>query len=228
MARHKKDKEKKEPFDGFTFPSCWDDMNFERAEFFPDADEALEKKYREYLKLRDRITKPIKLIILDVDGVLTDGGIYVDADGRELYKAFNVKDGLGITLAKQVGIATAIITGKESSIVAHRAAALGIELVYQGNLDKRAAYADIKEKTGLRDEEIAYIGDDVLDLPIMTQVGFPMAVADAVEEVLDIAEFVAPEVGGHGAVRICYEEILRAQGKWDKIIGDLSDTKLNQ
>ena len=115
--------------------------------------------------------KRVKLIIFDVDGVLTDGGIYIGADG-ELFKPFFCRDGLGITLAHRAGLKTAIITGRQSEHLRYRAKELHITEVYQGNLDKREAYRDLKAKLGLADEEIAYFGDDLVDLPIMGQVGF--------------------------------------------------------
>ena len=162
--------------------------------------------------------KKIKCIILDVDGVLTDGGIYVAPDGSELYKPFYARDGLAITLARKVGLSTAIITGRASSIVEHRARELHIDLVYQGKLDKRAAYADSKAKMGYADEEIAYVGDDIVDLPIMRMVGLPCAVGDAVPEVREIAQIIAAEHGGRGAVREIYEIILKTQGLWDEVL----------
>ena len=126
--------------------------------------------------------KKIKLIIFDVDGVMTDGGIYVGAEG-ELYKPFNCKDGLGITLAHRSGLRTAIITGRESKQLAYRAGELHITEVMQGHRNKRGAYKELKDRQGLTDAEIAYVGDDLIDLPVMLQVGLPMAVADAVTEV---------------------------------------------
>ena len=162
--------------------------------------------------------KKIKCVILDVDGVLTDGGIYVAPDGSELYKPFYARDGLAITLAHKVGIVPAIITGRASSIVENRARELHIDLVYQGKLDKRAAYADIKAKTGLTDEEIAYIGDDLVDLPILRMVGLPCAVGDAVPEVKEAAQIIADAHGGRGAVREIYEIILKTQGLWDEVL----------
>ena len=161
--------------------------------------------------------KKIKLVIFDVDGVLTDGGIYIGEKG-ELYKPFFCRDGLGITLAHNAGLKTAIITGRQSSQVAFRAKELKISEVYQGNPDKRAAYQQLKEQNGLCDEEIAYIGDDLIDLPIMCQTGLPMAVADAVPEVRAEARLVAGFSGGHGAVRELLEFILKAQDKWDNLI----------
>lgn len=161
--------------------------------------------------------RKIKLVIFDVDGVLTDGGIYIGETG-ELYKPFFCRDGLGITLAHNAGIKTAIITGRQSAQVAFRAKELKIHEVYQGSLDKRAAYNLLKERTGLLDEEIAYVGDDLIDLPIMCQVGLPMAVADAVPEVREKARLVAGFPGGHGAVRELLEFILKAQDSWDDLI----------
>lgn len=162
--------------------------------------------------------KKIKCIILDVDGVLTDGGIYVAPDGGELYKPFFARDGLIISLARKVGITTAVITGRASSIVENRMRELHIDLVYQGSLDKRAAYADIKGRTGLGDAEIAYIGDDIVDLPILREVGLPCAVGDAVPEVRETAQIIAAAPGGRGAVREIYEIILKTQGLWERIL----------
>ena len=162
--------------------------------------------------------KKIKCVILDVDGVLTDGGIYIAPDGSELYKPFFARDGLAVTLAHKVGITPAIITGRASSIVENRVRELHIDLVYQGRLDKRSAYRDIKERTGLTDEEIAYIGDDIVDLPIMRMVGLPCAVGDAVPEVKEAAQIIADAHGGRGAVREIYEIILKTQGLWEDVL----------
>ena len=162
--------------------------------------------------------KKIKCVILDVDGVLTDGGIYVAPDGSELYKPFFARDGLVISLASRAELVTAIITGRSSTIVAHRAKDLHIDLVYQGCHNKCTAYADIKKKSGLGDEEIAYIGDDIIDLPVMRMVGLPCAVGDAVPEVKEIAQIIANERGGRGAVREIYEIILKTQGRWDEVL----------
>lgn len=171
--------------------------------------------------------KNIKLIIFDVDGVLTDGGIYIGEQG-ELYKPFFCRDGLGITLAQQAGIKTAIITGRTSAQLAYRAQELKITEVYQGHSDKRAAYAELKEKLQLQDAEIGYIGDDLIDLPVMLQTGLPMAVADAVPEVRQEALLVSGFNGGHGAVRELLEFILKAQGQWGTIIEKfMAPAKLN-
>lgn len=161
----------------------------------------------------------IQLVIFDVDGVLTDGGIYVGADG-ELYKPFNCRDGLGITLWHRAGLQTAVITGRESSMLARRAAELKITAVWQGKHDKRAAYQELKERFQLADEAIAYIGDDLIDLPVMLQVGLPVAVGDAVDEVKQQSALVTTQTGGHGAVREALEFILQVQNKWEGLVAD--------
>ena len=159
----------------------------------------------------------IRLVIFDVDGVLTDGGIYIGAEG-ELYKAFFCRDGLGIALAHKHGLGTAIITGRESPQVTRRSKELHIDAVWQGCMDKRQAYEELKEKFSLKDEEIAYIGDDLIDLPVMVQVGLAAAVADAVPEVRAHAHVVSGFPGGRGAVREILEFVLKAQGKWKGIV----------
>ena len=161
--------------------------------------------------------KKIKLIVMDVDGVLTDGGIYIGENG-ELYKPFNVRDGLGINIALRLGFKFAIITGRKSKQLEIRAKELGINDVFQGKIYKRNAYNNIKEKFGLGDEEIAYVGDDLIDLPIMAQVGFPATVADAPSEVKNYSCVVSDLNGGRGAVREVIEFILKAQGLWQDIV----------
>ena len=161
--------------------------------------------------------KKIKLIIFDVDGTLTDSKIYVGANG-EFFKVFHCQDGLGIKLAQNCGIQTAILTGRESVYTANRAKELGINAVKQGHMDKRNAYKDLKAEFNLRDEEIAYVADDLIDLPVFVQVGFRAAVGNANIEVKERAHFVAENDGGNGAVREVAEFILKAQGKWAEII----------
>lgn len=159
----------------------------------------------------------VKLIIFDVDGVLTDGGIYHGGHG-ELFKAFHCRDGFGITLAHSCGLKSAIITGRTSAMTSWRAAELKISAVMQGQMNKRDAYKKIKTQFGLADEEICYVADDVIDLPVFVQVGFRAAVGDAVPEVIERAHFVANNFGGRGAVREVIEFILKAQGFWADII----------
>ena len=159
----------------------------------------------------------IKLIIFDVDGTLTDSKIYVGANG-EFFKAFHCQDGLGIKIAQNCGIQTAILTGRESVYTANRAKELGITAVKQGHMDKRNAYKDLKAEFNLRDEEIAYVADDLIDLPVFVQVGFRAAVGNANIEVRERAHFVAENDGGNGAVREVIEFILKAQGKWAEVV----------
>ena len=159
----------------------------------------------------------VQLIIFDVDGVLTDGGIYHSASG-ELFKAFHCRDGFGITLAHSCGIKSAIITGRTSGMTEWRANELKISAVMQGQMNKRDAYKKIKAQFGLRDEEICYVADDVIDLPVFVQVGFRAAVGDASPEVIERAHFVANNFGGRGAVREVVEFILKAKGFWAAII----------
>ncbi|MBI4378015.1 MAG: HAD hydrolase family protein [Nitrospinae bacterium] len=160
--------------------------------------------------------KRIKLLIMDVDGVLTDGRIVIDDRGREL-KFFDVKDGHGIALAHRAGLITAIISGRNSGVVDIRAKELGIKIVYQNSIDKIKSYESILKKTGLKDGDVAFIGDDIVDLPLMRRVGLSIAVADAVSNVKDAADMVTEKKGGRGAVREAIEFILDAKGLWKKI-----------
>lgn len=158
----------------------------------------------------------IKLLILDVDGVMTDGRITYDNDGGEL-KSFDVKDGHGLKLLQRAGIEIGIITGRQSAVVARRAAELGIELVYQGAKDKLVPFNEILEKLRISAEEVAYVGDDVVDLPVMRRVGFAVTVADAVEDVKPFADLVTARDGGRGAVREVCDFLLKKSGRWDAV-----------
>ena len=162
-------------------------------------------------------TPKTQLLVLDVDGVLTDGGLYVDDKGQPS-KKFNVKDGLGIKLAQRFGIQVAILTGKTSNVVDHRAKELGIEHVIQGSKDKGADIKALCETTGIPIQHAAMIGDDLPDLPAFAVVGFKIAVGDAVDELKAAADFVTTKAGGRGAVREAIEHLLKAQGKWDAAI----------
>lgn len=161
--------------------------------------------------------KNIKLVIIDVDGVLTDGAIYIDAQGGES-KAFNVLDGAGISYLHRSGVKTAIISGRNAAAVVHRAKELGIEDVYQGAKNKIDAYKQLLEKYTLSDKEICYIGDDLIDLPILYRVGFPVAVANASPLVKKHSAYVTRARGGCGAVREVAEKILKFQDKWHLIM----------
>ncbi len=173
--------------------------------------------------------KKVKLIIMDVDGTLTDGGIYIGENG-ELFKSFHCRDGFGITLAKRAEIEIAFITGRVSKHLLVRAQELNInpEAILQGHLDKREAYIEIKNKFNLADDEIAYIGDDILDLPIMVQVGFTGTVANAVTEVKTRTCVVSDFNGGEGAVREIIEFILKAKNLWNGIVAEYLNPEIKQ
>jgi 3-deoxy-D-manno-octulosonate 8-phosphate phosphatase (KDO 8-P phosphatase) len=165
--------------------------------------------------MNERLYK-IKLLLLDVDGVMTDGRIIFDSNGVES-KFFNVKDGHGIKLLQRAGIEVGIVSGRKSQVVADRAAELGIVRVFQGSLDKLAIYRQIIDETGYADDQIAFMGDDIIDIPVLRRVGFAAAPADAVAEVLPYAHFVARNRGGWGAVREICDLILKGQGAWEKV-----------
>lgn len=156
----------------------------------------------------------VRLMIFDVDGVLTDGSLHYGANG-ELIKTFNVLDGHGIKLLERAGVATAIISARQSAIVARRAADLGIAHVIQGAHDKRAAFARLLTTTGYTPEQCGFVGDDVIDLPILLQVAFAASVPNAHPEVRARVHHVTQAAGGHGAVRELCDFILRAQGSYD-------------
>ena len=156
----------------------------------------------------------IKLVLLDVDGTLTDGGIYRGNNGEEL-KRFNVKDGYAIVNAQKLGIEFGIITGRKSELVEIRARELKIKYLYQGISEKTVVLEEIIKKTGLTKGEIAYMGDDLNDLLIIKQVGLSGTPKDAVDEVIQVADFVSKKNGGSGAVREFIEHILKKDGKWE-------------
>jgi 3-deoxy-D-manno-octulosonate 8-phosphate phosphatase (KDO 8-P phosphatase) len=153
----------------------------------------------------------IRLLIFDVDGVLTDGSLFVGDDGQE-YKAFNSRDGHGIKMLLKYGVEVAIITGRTSQVVEHRMANLGITHVYQGKLDKLPAYEELREKLGISPEETAYVGDDVVDLPVMRRVGLAIAVQDAHPLVRQHSHWQTPSTGGRGAARDVCEMLMEAKG----------------
>jgi 3-deoxy-D-manno-octulosonate 8-phosphate phosphatase (KDO 8-P phosphatase) len=155
--------------------------------------------------------KKIKLVIFDVDGVMTDGGLTIGDDGQE-YKTFNTQDGLGMKLLKQSGVQMAIITGRTSNVVKQRAESTGVAHFYQGVDDKLAAFNDLMNKLNVRAEEVAFMGDDVVDMPPMLRCGLAISVPDAPESVKSRAHYVTLKAGGHGAVREVCELIMQAQG----------------
>lgn len=144
--------------------------------------------------------KKIKLLIMDCDGVLTDGRLYFSADGEEL-KVFNVKDGQGIMSWHEAGFKSAIISGRESKIVNRRATELGISYIRQGSYDKTQCFSEILEEENISADEVAYIGDDIGDIDLLKIVGFPVAVGDAVEKLFPFILYKTRTKGGYGAVR---------------------------
>lgn len=168
----------------------------------------------------DCLAKDIKLIILDCDGVLTDGGLYYDHDGN-VTKRFNVLDGLGIKAAQACDLIVGVITGLDAKSVATRMNDLGIVDYYAGHLKKMVCIEEIKEKYSLEWNQIAYVGDDWIDLAPMKKVGLPIAVANAMPEVKDVAVFHTDAAGGHGAVREALNFIMKAQGKLEEIVNSI-------
>ena len=161
--------------------------------------------------------KRIKLLLLDVDGVLTDGKIVYDDTGAEI-KAFNAKDGLGIKMFMGAGIEVGIVTGRASRALLHRCDNLGISLIFDQVRDKTGVLEVISKEKGVGAEHIAFVGDDLVDIPLMKRVGLSVAVADAHETVLEHADMVTSAQGGAGAVREVCEAILKAQGLWEKVL----------
>jgi 3-deoxy-D-manno-octulosonate 8-phosphate phosphatase (KDO 8-P phosphatase) len=164
----------------------------------------------------------IKLLLLDVDGVLTDGSIVYLPAGIET-KAFSTRDGLGLRLLQQAGVVVGMITARSSEVVQRRAENLGITLVYQGAGAKRAVYEKIIADLGVTPEQVAYMGDDWLDLPVMTRVGLAVAVADAAPEVCEVAHYVTSRPGGRGAVREVCDLIVEALGKREELLAKYLD-----
>lgn len=159
----------------------------------------------------------IRLIVLDVDGVLTDGGIIVDDNGVES-KRFHVRDGFAIRAAMRVGVQVAVVTGRASRVVALRMAELQVPHVLQGVKDKRIGLETVCQQAKVDPSEAAFMGDDLIDLPALLRCGYPMTVADAAKEVRDVARYTTHARGGHAAVREAIEHILKAQDKWDAVV----------
>ena len=160
----------------------------------------------------------VKLVVFDIDGVLTDGSIIWQYSAGWNAKVFDVKDGFGILLLLKAGLEVAFISGRQSIAVDHRAKDLGVTHVIQGAEDKLAALREVMLKTGVREDEIAFVGDDLNDLPVLRRVGFACAPADAVAEVKQVAELVTKAPGGKGCAREVAEKILKAQDRWAGIV----------
>lgn len=167
--------------------------------------------------MTDKDLTQIRLLILDVDGVLTDGGIIVHSDGAES-KRFSVTDGHRIKLWQRSGGQIAIISGRETAATTIRAQQLGIAYVMQGCLDKLPAFEELLEKAGVTPEQTAYIGDDLMDIPLVRRVGLGVAVANASEELKKYAQYVTQRSGGDGAVAEVVEYLLKKQMKWDTLM----------
>jgi 3-deoxy-D-manno-octulosonate 8-phosphate phosphatase (KDO 8-P phosphatase) len=168
--------------------------------------------------LKDRAAK-IKLLILDVDGVMTDGRIVLNDRGEEI-KCFNVKDGQGLRLLMKAGVDVVLVTGRTSKVIEYRAKDLGIRELYQGIDDKESLCIELINGKRLNSEQVCCIGDDLPDIPMFNRVGLPIAVADAAVEVRDSACHVTRKGGGKGAIREVCELILKAQGSWPRIISN--------
>lgn len=156
----------------------------------------------------------IRLVIFDVDGVLTDGSLFFDAEGQE-YKAFYARDGLGMKMLQSTGVIIAIITARSSPVVKHRMDNLGIQHVYQGQLDKLAAFKQLATKLKVEPQQVAYVGDDVIDIAVMLQVGLAIAVADAHALTIKHSHWQTQAIGGRGAAREVCELIMQAQGTFE-------------
>jgi len=163
------------------------------------------------------LAKKVEVLLLDVDGVLTDGSIIYTHSGTEM-KAFSTRDGLGIRLLQEAGVAVGLITARSSEAVRRRAEDLGLTLVFQGVRNKIEAYERIMAEQQWQPAQIAYMGDDWLDLPLLTRVGLAAAPADAVKEVKAVAHYVARQPGGRGAVREVCELIIEARGEYEKLL----------
>ena len=166
--------------------------------------------------------KDIKFLVLDVDGTLTDGKIYVDDKGNS-FKAFNVKDGFALVNWLKLGGEVAILTGKKSNIVERRAKELGIKYIIQGSKNKKQDLKNLLKELNITFENVAYMGDDLNDLGVMKSVGFSACPKDSVQEVLEITNFISSKNGGDGAVREFLEHIMKKNGMWKKILEKYSN-----
>jgi 3-deoxy-D-manno-octulosonate 8-phosphate phosphatase (KDO 8-P phosphatase) len=163
--------------------------------------------------------KKIKLLILDVDGVMTDGSIILDNDGNE-YKRFHVRDGHGIKMIQRAGITVGIITGRKSKVVEMRAKELGIKEVYQRIFQKSAVYEELLKKYDCTDENAAFMGDDIVDQELVKRAGLTAAPSDAEEEIKELTDLVMKRGGGRGAVREFIDIILKSSGLWERVSGE--------
>ena len=166
--------------------------------------------------------KRLKLMLFDVDGVLTDGRVSIGSDGSEA-KSFSIRDGAAIVIAQREGLPIGLLSGRPSEATSRRAAELGINLVVQGGPDKRRAFAGILTGHHLDADDVGYMGDDLPDLPLLARVGLAAAPSDAVPEVRSRAHWVSRQPGGHGAVRELLELVLRARSRWDAVVASVEE-----
>jgi len=172
------------------------------------------------MTLEDRARR-IRLVLFDVDGVLTDGVVVMHADGSES-KGFHIKDGAAIVWAQRAGVQVGLLSARSSGATTHRAAQLAVRMVQQGVTSKASAFDTILKSSGLTEDAVSYMGDDLLDLPVLERAGLSAAPADAAREVRQRVHWVSEAAGGRGAARQLIELVLRAQGRWDEIVGGLS------
>jgi len=165
----------------------------------------------------ERRASRIKLLLMDCDGVLTDGRLWLTEDGNE-QKTFNTHDGLGLSLFHRAGLKSGIISGRSSTAVERRARELGVEFVRQGDADKVEAFEEIMRLAGVNEDQVAFVGDDLPDIPLMKRSELAVAVADAMEETRLAAHYVTRAEGGRGAIREVVELILKAQGRWNDLL----------
>ncbi len=165
----------------------------------------------------------LRMLLFDVDGVLTDGRILIHADGSES-KEFNIRDGAGLVWAQRAGLAVGLLSARLADATSVRATQLGITTVVQGSSNKLAGYQQILDDAGLTDEQVGYMGDDLQDLPVLRRAGFSAAPADAVPEVRAAVQWVSASRGGFGAARECIEHVLRAQGRWHAAVAEYLGT----
>ncbi len=170
------------------------------------------------LTLTERARR-VRLVLLDVDGVLTDGKILLHADGTES-KTFDIRDGTGIVLAQKAGVRVGLLSARQSASTTERANQLRITIVRQGALDKLTTYEALLAELGLEDDDVAFMGDDLLDLPVLARVGLAAAPADAVPEVRAVAHWVSRARGGDGAVRELAEVVLKSQDRWNALVAE--------
>jgi 3-deoxy-D-manno-octulosonate 8-phosphate phosphatase (KDO 8-P phosphatase) len=173
------------------------------------------------MSVEDRARR-VRLVLFDVDGVLTDGVVVMHGDGSES-KGFHIKDGAAIVWAQRAGVQIGLLSARSSGATTHRAAQLAVRIVQQGVTSKASAFDTILKSSGLVEEAVCYMGDDLLDLPVLERAGLSAAPADAAPEVRDRVHWVSAATGGRGAARELIELVLRAQGRWDAIVGGLSE-----